>query len=675
MVRYTLFFFLLLFVASCSEREQGPSNDQQDSVERLLDAANADSLSIEERQRAAVQALKIIETETHDSLYRAQLFRIANRYFNMNLKDRYKDVTEKIVAESLKAKDSSSLAKAYSYKGDYFGEKLMSDSAYWYYNKAENIYRALGENASIAQSLLNKGIQQSNENDLIGSEKSVVEALKFLRSVDDDMMAYEANNILAILYNSLGEYDKAISYHGKALELASSKDIYKEYQGVATSLNNLGYVYRNMNRHDLAVAKFLEALAQPDLKQDKIPLYAILKDNLAYSKFKMGDGAGLPSLFYESLKISDSLKIIPNIISTKLHLSEYYHHQGDKARALRYAGESYDMAKSYRRPSDQLPALALLSKIQPSREVAYSREFIRVNDSLQRAEKKIRNKLARIEYETDELVKEKGKLEEQQKTLIYIALGVILLGVLIFVIRYQAEKNRELRMIQEQQKANEEIYQLMINQQNKIEEVRQAEKKRIAQELHDGVLGKLFGTRMNLGILNTKTDPEGIGERSVYIDELKILEEELREISHDLSTEKTAVFNNFVLMVSNFVASQRAVCSAAIHYTIDPKIQWNTVDNMAKINFYRILQEALQNINKYAKAQNVHITFTLEKHSIALTIVDDGVGFKSGKKRNGIGLQNMLSRIKSLNGSMSIETEPGRGVQLRFELPLTNHTN
>jgi len=167
-----------------------------------------------------------------------------------------------------------------------------------------------------------------------------------------------------------------------------------------------------------------------------------------------------------------------------------------------------------------------------------------------------------------------------------------------------------------------------------------------------------------------KNDEKAVASRVVFIDELKTLEQEIREISHDLNSEKTAVFNNFVVMVTHFFETQKTVCTAVITFAMDPKIEWNWVDNMAKINFYRILQEAFQNINKHANAQNVSATFTKVNDLIQLEIKDDGIGFNYARKKKGIGLQNMNSRINNSGGNMQIETEIGSGTLLKFELPL-----
>jgi signal transduction histidine kinase len=393
-------------------------------------------------------------------------------------------------------------------------------------------------------------------------------------------------------------------------------------------------------------------------------------DNLSYSKLKIGDLKELPRKFYESLKITDSLKLFPRIIGTKLNLSEYYSYTKDTVKARSFAKEAYILAKSNHLSKDVLLSLKQLAVVAPEKSAAFSLEYIHINDSLQIAERKIRNKLARIEFETEELAIEKDNLLEQQRTIIFIGLGVLFLFGLFYVIRFQAAKNRELILKQEQQKANEEVYQIMLRQQEKIEAVRQLEKKQIAKELHDGVLGKLFGTRMNLDSLNNYNDEKTIAERVVFIEELKSIEQEIREISHDFNKEKTAIFNNFVVMVMNFIQSQNSVCTAEIDFQMDDAIDWSTFSNITKINLYRILQESFQNINKYAKAKQVIVTFDKVESILKLNIQDNGVGFNYKRKRNGIGLTNMNSRIIESGGTMTITTEINKGTKLEFELPI-----
>lgn len=672
-MKKTIFLiFILLSLIGCKKtnKENNPKDSRQDSLAYFLEKANDVSIANEKRNQFNKKAVALIAKEQNDSMNRVNYFKVANRYFNIDALDDYKKTSLLLIENSLKAKDTASLIKAYSYMSDYYVSKNMSDSIYIYNYELQKLYTILKDDVNVAKCLLNKAILQHNESDFLGCERTVFTMLKKLRRANNYEMRYEAYNFLGIIYAELAEYKLSKEYYDKAIEIANMEEIQSAYQLKAATLNNLGILYTKQNKDKEALQFFNNAIVQESLFKDRPNIYAMVKDNIGYSKFKLKDYSQLPDLFFEALKIRDSLNIVPGIIINNIHLSEYYASKKDTSKAIEYANRAYAVANDNNEVRDLLPALKQLSNVKPKKALQYSSEYYKIDDSLKLAERRIKNKFSRIEYETEELVLQKDKLVEQRKTLIYIGLGIILLGIFIYVISSQAARNRELQLLQEQQQANEEIYQLMLHQQNRIEEVRQLEKKRIAQDLHDGILGKLFGTRLNLGFLNRNSDEAAIESRNIYIEELKTIEQEIREISHDLNSEKTAIFNNFVLMVSNFIENQRTVCKAEIHFTMDPLIDWNGIDNMAKINFYRILQEAFQNINKYAGAKNVFVTFAQNNSNIELKIEDDGIGFKYLKKKKGIGLSNMQTRINSSGGTMKVASEIGKGALLTFELPV-----
>src|SRR5690606_5529862 len=128
-------------------------------------------------------------------------------------------------------------------------------------------------------------------------------------------------------------------------------------------------------------------------------------------------------------------------------------------------------------------------------------------------------------------------------------------------------------------------------------------------------------------------------KRKNYLTELKNIEQDIREISHDLNREKSAVINNFEVIFNNLLEEQEVSHPAKVSYSISKNIQWEKISNNIKINIYRITQEALQNINKYASANTILITVVDAAEYIRLTIKDDGVGFDIVKKSKGIGLQ------------------------------------
>jgi signal transduction histidine kinase len=184
------------------------------------------------------------------------------------------------------------------------------------------------------------------------------------------------------------------------------------------------------------------------------------------------------------------------------------------------------------------------------------------------------------------------------------------------------------------------------------------------------VLGRLFGARLNLDSLNKRMDDEAAISRNNYISELQNIEQDIREISHDLNREKNALINNFLAIITNLFEEQKIVNPAKLTTVLDTKINWDAVGNTIKINLYRIIQESFQNINKYANAKHVKLELKKEDNTIKLYIEDDGVGFDSNKKAKGIGLENMQSRVDAVEGTFDIKSKINKGTKTYVTIPL-----
>jgi signal transduction histidine kinase len=484
---------------------------------------------------------------------------------------------------------------------------------------------------------------------------------------------YDAYNLIGICSNELRNYNKALEYHRKALQYFEDNELENSNHLDASSLNNIGYVYQNLSEHRKAIENFKAALSKKNLKKDNPALYAMLLDNLAYSNFKLKNFSQLPSLFYKALAIRDSLNTDPSgIILNKIHLSEMYLYLKDTIKSKAIATDALQFAKKEGVASDILASLEHITSVDTKNAAKYSKEYIKINDSVQQIERNIKDKFARIAYETEEISLENDKLYEQNRNLLYFFVGTLMIGMLLFVIRTQRAKNRELLLKQAQQKANEEIYNLIITQQNKIEESRTKEKKRIAQDLHDGVLGRLFGARLNLDSLNKLSDNYSIEKRINYLAELKNIEQDIREISHDLNREKYALINNFIAILNNLIEEQRIAFPSNVNLTVDRDIRWEQLSNTLKINVFRIIQEGLQNINKYANASDIILKLTKSHEDIKLVIEDNGIGFSLTSKKKGIGLQNMTSRAEELGGILDVKSKKGKGTIITVTIPLGN---
>ncbi len=664
---------LLLLSFSCTQKKSDKKahNSSSDSLSFFLEKAYDYKLATSKRELYIKKSLELVLNQENDSMHRVNLFRIANRYFNMNNWVDYKKVVDIVIKKSIISSDSLSIAKGYSYLGDFYRTRGISETAYLNYFKAEKIYLNLHDNINLAKSRLNKALLQYYESDLTGAELSVFIAIRALNGEKEDVILYDSYNLLGIVYTELDEFNKALEYHNKALNSINEQTSPIELQHKALSINNIGFVYQNNNQHQQAITYFEKALEnKKDLMKYNLSGYSVLLDNLAYSRFKIGEEKELPELFYESLKLRDSLDATVGIITTKIHLSEYFAANKDITKALAYSNEALATARKSKNARNILPPLKQLSVLEPQKAVVYNKEYIHINDSLQKAERSMGEKFARIEYETDQIKDENTSLTTQNRNLVYIFGSILILGMFLYIIKAQKTKNRELLYKQEQQQANEEIYNLMISQQNSVDSTRIQEKKRVAQELHDGVLGRMFGVRMNLDSSNTILDESGIEARNEFILELKKIEQDIREISHDLNREKSELINNFVAIVEDLFENQKKTFNINLVSIIDSDIEWGLVSNAVKINLYRILQESLQNSNKYANASSIKIEFKQENNKLFLEISDDGVGFNINKGKKGIGLQNMISRMNECQGTFEIKSKIGEGTVITVSVPI-----
>ncbi len=646
---------------------QNDKKIQKDSISLWIEYSNNMALDFPQRKLYLDKAFKKTLVQQNDSLKNVYLSKIGLNYYRLNDSLSFRKVNRLSIKLAMQLGDSTTLAYDYWDLGNYFSKKEVKDSAYYSYFQAQKIYEGLENHFYSGRMLLNMAVIQSDSKDYTGSEVTTIKAIELLKPLKKHKQLYACYNNLGVIFNELKDYDKALFYHNEALvyqEKISGKNSYK-----FNTLNNIGVVYKNKQEHAQAIKYYQEALYEKDLKEKNTKLYAMLLDNLAYSQYKLNDTIGVGQFFYRSLKIRDSINDLSGIIINKLHLAEFNASYNDTIKALQLANEAKDLAYTSKNHRDVLAALLLLSKLDTKKSYSYANRYIALNDSLLQQERAIRNKFARIRFETDEFIEENVLLSAQKKRIL-IFLGVlVLLSALLYIIRDQRLKNIKLKLEREQQKANEEIYNLMLSQQHKIDEGKRNEKKRISEELHDGVLGKLFGARLILGTLNDLSDKESILKRGRYIQELQEIEEEVRNVSHELHAKSLDADIGYIELIENLLEKQSLITKFKYEFNCDNDISWDEIKGDIKMNLYRIIQEATQNINKYAKAKHVKVSCRVDKNILYLTIRDDGIGFNASTKSLGIGLKNIKSRVHDLGGTVMIESEPNLGTSIFIETP------
>ncbi len=656
---YSCLLFTLIFCTKNEPRESELKKVKVDSIENWIQQSKKRNISINAKEKALQNAFFIsneLPSDTTKLNYFAKISLEADKINNENL---FRKVNLKALQLAAKLRDTFKIGDAHWNYASFYSKKEIIDSAYYHYHEAYKNFKLIRHEYYMAKMLYNMGFIQGRLKDYTGSEVLIFEALTLFKKLDKNLSIYNCYNYLGLIYTELEEFDRAIYFHNKALEFlkkVKTKKTYKE-----GSLSNLGLVYQKLKKHKVAVKNFNKALGNSNLKKRHINFYARLIDNIAYTKFLSGDTTNIAIELNNALKIRDSLHNSSGIVISKRHLSEFYAAKLDTLKAMLFAKEAYELASKVDNNRDKLESLLLLSKVDAKNSSTYLANYVHLNDSLQIEERKIRNKFTRIRFETDEYIEETEKLSEQKIVISLGAFFTILVISLAYILRVQRTKNKELLFERAQQKSNEEIFSLMLKQQSKLEEGRLKERHRISEDLHDGVLGKIFGTRIGLGFLKINGDEATIKKHQLYIGELQNIEKEIRAISHELKSEVLSSKVDFFKIIKGLIDQKSNLGGFEYELISDKEIHWNEINDEIKINLYRIVQEALQNCIKYAKATHVTLTFELESNTLSVFIKDNGVGFKVLEKTKGIGLKNIQSRMNKLNGIFKVNSTINKG--------------
>ena len=222
-------------------------------------------------------------------------------------------------------------------------------------------------------------------------------------------------------------------------------------------------------------------------------------------------------------------------------------------------------------------------------------------------------------------------------------------------------KRLERKLVEQQIKQQKLITETIIQTQEK-------DRNELGRELHDNINQILATVYMYLGMARSGQgiQEELIGKSHDYVKEVM---EEIRTLSHTLVVPSLGDIGlkealEELTMDTNFPNGLQ------IKIVVDENYNENGLDKNKKLMFYRIVQEQLSNIIKYAGANEVVVSFRTDNGKHFLSVADNGDGFDISQKSQGIGLNNISSRIEFYSGNMNIISTPGNGCTLEVTIPL-----
>jgi signal transduction histidine kinase len=670
-----LYSFILFFIVltSCQHKKIPQGISSSDSTSLYIQKALSNKTPYALRVAYTQKAVNVLAKQENDSLNRHQLIEMCRNFYNLNSWLNLKRTSKLTLTRSQAEKDDYFIGHSYRWLGIYYQNMDLKDSAFYYYLRAEKIFKKLNSKFFLCHLYIDKALVLHYTCNYMEAEAALVSALKIAKELN---IKYEITNIYMILgMNSSNQKDyiSTFKYYQKALDLTKGESSEKFKISQIIILNNMAINYFYVNEYRKALMFHNESLKNNNFKGFFIypTAYCLSLDHLANIKIKIKKNKGVEELLNKSARIRDSLNISESKDYNLFLSIEYYYVVNNLTKAKKLASKLYNLSKGCGNPEDILTSLKQLIKVDPQNALKYSSEYIRISDSMQQLERETRNKFAKIAYETEEITQQKNTaIKKYRRVWIYASIIIGLL-VLLFIIKLQAAKKRELELKQIQQKANEEISNLMLDQQNKIDVGRTLEKKRIAQDLHDGIMNMLASTRINLHLLVQKTPEETRKNFNRFVDGIQDIEKEIRNIAHDLNHGALANKGSFVGISEALIEDQKNISICRYHLEIDWEIDWEKMAGYKKIHLYRIMQEALQNILKHAQAKNVEVSMRKTGDFVLMEIFDDGIGFSLNKKKKGLGLQNIMARAKASDAKAVIKTKINEGTTIEITIPIS----
>lgn len=530
--------------------------------------------------------------------------------------------------------------KAYNQikQADLYWEKGIYDSAYINYDKSKQLFAKHKDSLRLVFSLLKMADIQLISGDYSGCETTATEVLPFLTVKDTLKYHEQAYNLLGRCCRKLYNYKSANKYFNDALEVTKGS--------LAKSIvyNNIASVYKDSKDYYKAL-KILEELNRSDVVNNDKETKGRVLNNLGeiYYLLERPEAARFVEEGYTlRKKINDHR----GILSSYLQLSELYS-ETNKVLSKDYAMKAYNLATSLKISDSRISALEkLMVKTKGVQNLQVTKQYLVISDSLKRAQLTAKNEFAKIKYDSkeaqDNLKKQqiKNQRDEEEhrfkvRVIIFGSVLVLLVVVVFFYIkrlRYKEEK----------------VMQAYVTE------------TRISKKIHDELANDMFEVMVYADTQNF-AEP---GQKQKLVKNLDNIYNKTRDISRESNNIDTGV--NFPIVLKDMLADYKTedINVMFIKYN---SVDWQVVSKPKKIAVYRVLQELMVNMKKHSGADVTVLKFSIEGKKITIQYNDNGKGIDPDKIFFKNGLQNADTRMKSVNGSITFENGPEKGLKALIE--------
>jgi two-component system NarL family sensor kinase len=621
-------------------------------------------------------SLKTIITQVHDPILKVKNYlKLADLLSknDINATKHYLDSANNLGKSKMNDSLRMLLNKNYA---EYYNDIGKPDSTIIYANTAISLATKLTNKSIKAVALNLKGNAFLAKRDFKNSQAAYLDAIQLYISLNNEFAVGNLYVNLGYLFQQQHMVKEAES------EYAEAGIIFKKLNNKATLAqlyNNYGILYGESNQF-VKSAQYFEASMRIREK---------LNDPMALANAYLNVG-GINVLLKNYSKAETNLlnaktqfqKInnVQGVTSCLTNLGELYEQKKDYPRAIFYSKEAVKQARINHNNEDLENALVNLSTIYTKTgdyktAYEYKDNLNSLKDTIY--QKSLTNQIAEMQtkFETNQkeqkirLLKEENVIQKlsisRKNRSLFILVLSFLASVLLGVLFYGRYKHKQEAILQGEVLKQQDIAS------KRIIEAEEAERKRIAGDLHDGI-GQLFSTvKMNLETLidryiTTAPDAIVLAEKTMaMVDESCT---EVRSIAHQLMPN-ALIKSGLVSALRDFV---NKIPSDRLKVTVETKGINEHLDTSIETVLYRVIQESVNNVIKHANATTLDILLLSDAKEITVTIEDNGKGFDKNDQSQfkGIGLKNITSRVKYLKGTVEISSSPGKGTLVAIYVPL-----
>lgn len=491
---------------------------------------------------------------------------------------------------------------------------------------------------------------------------------------------------LGPIYNNLGKsftrlknYSEGEKYLKTSLELNRKMG---DSTTVFTNLLNLGFIHLYRGDDDSALIYFdwasnvlsassLESLYKADIYN-------------AYAEVYEKEGKYPEALEYlkKAYNIYQGENYVEGIAVSLVNMGSIYTRLKRFDMAEQVIDSSYRVARNSGSKINQKAALWALAENSYQRgnyKAAYD-QFVRYHnlyDTILESKRSDKINELNILFNKEKVEKEnlalknrnlEMELDLRQKTnqsnlFLFTGIGLVLIAIIIalyFRQRSIISKNKILQLEEEQKLLRAKL----------LLEGQEQERKRIAQELHDGLGVLLSATKMQFSSirLNRPEDNELLNRA------MQLLEQasgDVRKISHNMMPGLLTKMGLYEA-VEDLLENIKDAGNIKTQIEIPPDLKRPRENT--EIMLYRIIQELVHNTLKHSGARNIRVSMNVSEGDLLIHYEDDGVGFDVEKllasKEEGLGIKSVQSRVDFLNGTLKIDSAPGQGVRYTLSVPM-----